>query len=258
MKILIENPGRIIGLNTFTQLFSAAKSTISEDVVIVRDTLKRLNMGKVETIAGATGGIRYLVGVGEEEKKKFALNLCEILGDKGRIVPGNFIYMTDVMYNPTIISPAGKILASFFSELAVDYVVTVETKGIPLAFEVAKCLGVQLVIVRRENKVTEGPTVIINYVSGSTGRIQNMSLSKKSIIKGSRCIFIDDFMKAGGTALGIIDLLKEFDSELLGIGVMVDNVEIPKKLVTDYVSIVEFSGIDESGIAMFQQSGFFK
>ena len=46
----------------------------------------------------------------------------------------------------------------------VDYVVTVETKGIPLAYEVAKSLGVQLVIVRRDNKVTEGPTVTINYV----------------------------------------------------------------------------------------------
>jgi purine operon repressor len=258
MKILVENPGKIIGLNKFTQLFNAAKSTVSEDIVIVRETLGQLNMGKVETIAGAAGGIKYLVGVGEDEKKKFALDLCEVLADKGRVVPGNFIYMTDVMYNPAIISPAGKILASFFSELDVDYVVTVETKGIPLAFEVAKCLGVQLVIVRRENKVTEGPTVIINYVSGSTGRIQNMSLSKKSIAKGSKCIFIDDFMKAGGTALGISDLLKEFDSELLGMGVMVDNIEMPKKLVTDYVSIVELSGIDEDGAAIFQPSVFFK
>ncbi len=40
--------------------------------------------------------------------------------------------------------------------------------------------------------------------------------------------FIDDFMKAGGTALGIINLLKEFESELLGIGVLIDNTDITK------------------------------
>ena len=48
----------------------------------------------------------------------------------------------------------------------IDYIVTVETKGIPLAYEVAKNLGIELVIIRRDNKITEGPTVTINYVSG--------------------------------------------------------------------------------------------
>ena len=34
-KILIENPNKIIGLNKFSDLLNAAKSTISEDIVIV-------------------------------------------------------------------------------------------------------------------------------------------------------------------------------------------------------------------------------
>lgn len=258
MKTLTENPNKIINLNTFTERLNAAKSTISEDVVLVRETLCKLKMGKVETISGASGGIRYIVGTGEEESKTFSESLCMILQDKSRIIPGNFIYMTDVMYNPQIISRAGRILASFFISNVVDYVVTVETKGIPLAYEVAKNLGVQLVIARRESKVTEGPTVIINYISGSTGRIQNMSLSKKSLRKGSKCIFIDDFMKAGGTAHGIIDLLREFDSELLGIGVLVDNIETPKKLIREYVSIIDFAGVDEEGLALLNPSKMFE
>ena len=35
-KYLIENPNKVIGLNTFSELLNAAKSTISEDIVIVR------------------------------------------------------------------------------------------------------------------------------------------------------------------------------------------------------------------------------
>ena len=46
--------------------------------------------------------------------------------------------MTDIMYNPQIVSKAGVILASYFQNMNVDYVITVETKGIPLAYEVAK------------------------------------------------------------------------------------------------------------------------
>ncbi|MFU0824399.1 pur operon repressor [Clostridium sp.] len=245
-KTLIENPNKIINLNTFTNMFNAAKSTISEDIVIVRETLDKLSMGSVETISGAAGGIKYKYGISDEKIEEFAKNLCIILQDKQRIVPGEFLYISDIMFNPGIISTAAVILASKFKDLEVDYVVTVETKGIPLAYEVAKKLGVKLVIVRRDNKVTEGPTVSINYVSGSTKRIQTMSLSKRSIHKESKCIFIDDFMKAGGTALGIINLLKEFESKLIGIGVLIDDINTDKKLVDNYVSIIKFGGIDEN------------
>lgn len=257
-KILLENPNKVIGLNTFSDLLNAAKSTISEDVVIVRDILEKLSMGKIETIAGAAGGIRLITGIGEEEKKKFATNLCQLLSDKSRVVPGNFIYITDIMFNPEIISKAGVILASFFENKGVDYVVTVETKGVPLAYEVAKNLGVQLVTVRRDSKITEGSTVNINYVSGSSGRIQQMSLSKKSLKANSKCIFIDDFMKGGGTAKGITDLLNEFDSELVGIGILVDNKESSKKIINDYISVIEINSVADNGIVDLQPSKFFK
>jgi len=253
-KILIENPNRVMNLNYFMDLFNAAKSTISEDIVIVKETLNRLSMGKVETISGAAGGIKYICGISNEESDKYVEDLCSILRNKERIVPGNFLYMTDIMYNPEIIQKAGLILASAFIDQSVDYVVTVETKGIPLAYEVSRMLGVQLVIVRRDNKVTEGTTVSINYVSGSTKRIQTMSLSRKAMKKGSKCIFIDDFMKAGGTCLGIINLLKEFESELLGIGVLIDDVNTTEKLVHDYVSLIQFRGIDETETAIVTPS----
>ena len=257
-KILTENPNKTINLKVFTDLFNAAKSTISEDIVIVRETLSELSMGKVETVAGAAGGVKYICGISQQESERFANELCEVLRDTDRLIPGNFIYMTDIMYNPEIVYKAAVILASAFNHLHIDYVVTVETKGIPLAYEVAKMLGVQLVIVRRDTKVTEGSTVSINYVSGSSNRIQTMSLSRRSIKKQSKCIFIDDFMKAGGTARGIINLLKEFESEVLGIGVLIDSIEHDHKLIDEYMSIIQFKGISKEGKSEVTPSKIFE
>lgn len=257
-KLLMENPNKSINLNSFTEQFDAAKSTISEDILIIKNALSRFEMGKVETITGAAGGVKYVCGISKKDREEFVYNLCSILREKDRIIPGNYIYMTDIMYNPEIIRKAGLMLASAFISKEVDCVVTVETKGIPLAYEVARMLGVQLVIVRRDNKVTEGTTVSINYVTGSNKRIQTMSLSRKALKNGSRCIFIDDFMKAGGTALGIINLLKEFDSELVGIGVLIEDVEKPKKLIEDYISIVEYKGLAEDETAVVFPSRNFK
>ena len=256
-KLLLENPNKILGLNQFSDLLNAAKSTISEDIVIIRELLEKLEMGRVETISGAAGGIKFIPIIGYEKGNKFALELCDLLKDDGRVIAGNFIYVTDVMYNPQIIGKAGVILSSRFKNMDIDYVITVETKGIPLAYEVARNLGVQLVIARRDTQVTEGPTVTINYVSGTSGRLQQMSLSKRSMKPSSKCIFIDDFMKGGGTAQGIKDLLKEFDSELVGIGVLIDNKQVEKKLVDDYVSIVELNSVDKSSIIEVQPSEMF-
>lgn len=257
-KILMENPNKVINLNKFTEKFNAAKSTVSEDLLIVKEMLNRFSIGRIETITGAAGGVKYVCGLSLEESREFVEKLCIILKERERIIPGNFLYVSDIMCNPQILHKAGVILASAFNGLNVDYVVTVETKGIPLAYEVAKMLGVQLVVVRRESKVTEGPTVNINYVSGSSKRIQNMSLSKKTLVEGSNCIFIDDFMKAGGTTIGIIDLLKEFNCKLLGIGVLIDNKDTPKKLVEEYVSIVDFNGVSEEGEVLIEPSEKFK
>lgn len=256
-KILMGSPNKIIRLNKFSDLLNAAKSTISEDIVIIREVLQKLEMGKVETISGAAGGIKFIPGIGDDKGKEFAIELCNLLKDDGRVIAGNFIYMTDVMYNPGIIGKAGVILSSCFKDKNADYVITVETKGIPLAYEVARNLGVQLVIARRNTQVTEGPTMTINYVSGTSGRLQQMSLSKKSMKSSSRCVFIDDFMKGGGTAQGIKDLLKEFDSELVGIGVLVDNKEAEKKFVDEYVSIVEFKSVEKLAIIDIKPSNMF-
>lgn len=257
-QTLLNNPSRVISLNNFLEPLNAAKSSISEDIVIIRETIERLQLGKLETISGASGGIKYIPKISKEDTNNFVRDLCENLSSKDRIVPGNFIYINDIMFNPKIVSKAATILSSLFEGQEIDYVVTVETKGIPLAYEVSKNLGVELIIVRRDTKVTEGPTVSINYVSGSSGRIQNMSLSKKSLKKGSKCIFIDDFMKAGGTAKGIMDLLKEFESELLGIGVLIDNIQLDKKVIKQYFSIIEFLGIDEDENVLLKPSNFIK
>ena len=206
-KILTENPNKIITLNIFTEKFNAAKSTISEDIVIVREVMETLSVGRIETVAGAAGGIKFINERSEEERIRFVEELCETLKNKNRVVPGNFLYITDIAYDPNVIQNAAIIIANEFKELDIDYVITIETKGIPLGYEVAKQLGIQLVTVRHDTKYTEGTTVSINYASGSSNRLQTMSLSTKSMKRNSRCIFVDDFMRGGGTAKGIKELL---------------------------------------------------
>lgn len=245
IKILSDNPNRIFTLNYFTEMFSAAKSTISEDIVIVKKLMEDFSFGIVETIPGAAGGVKYMPNISKDRARDFIHNMCTRLSNPERIIPGGFLYMTDIIYSPDIVSIIGEILAAKFINLNADYVLTVETKGIPIALMTARALNVPLVIVRHDNKVTEGSTVSINYVSGSTKRIQTMSLSRRAIKKGTKSIFIDDFMKAGGTANGIIELMKEFENEVVGIGVLIETREPEHKVVKNYMSLLTLNDVDE-------------
>lgn len=246
-KTLAEHPNRIFSLSYFAEQFAAAKSTISEDLVIVRESLERFGEGRIETLAGAAGGVKYLVGVAPEVRQVFREEFLHYLKDPGRIVPGNFIYVTDLMQNPRVVRLAGAILAEHFQKADPDYIITVETKGIPLAYEVARYLGVALIVVRRNTKITEGPAVSINYLTGSQGMLSTMSLAKRSIRPGSNLVFIDDFLRGGGTVRGIVDLLREFDSHLVGAGVMVDNKELEKDIGVPFVNFCDYYGIEANG-----------
>jgi len=245
VKILCDNPNKIFTLNYFADMFNAAKSTISEDIVIVKKLMGKFSFGVVETIPGAAGGVKYIPIVSSSYSKDFIKKICTRLASPDRIIPGGFLYMTDIIYSPDIVWVIGQILATQFIDKEIDYVLTVETKGIPIALMTAKALNVPLLIVRRDSKVTEGSTVSINYVSGSTKRIQTMSLSRRSIRKNTKSIFIDDFMKAGGTASGIIELMKEFENEVSGIGVLIETKDPSHKLVSNYVSLLTLDEVDE-------------
>lgn len=244
LKILSDNPNKVLNLGYFSDLFGSARSTLSEDIAIVKKVVDAIECGTVETIPGAAGGVKYISGMSKEREQEFIRSLCNMINSPERIIPGGFLYLNDIIYSPEIVNKIGIIMASQFKDKNADYVLTVETKGIPMATATAMHLNIPLVIVRRNSKVTEGSTVSINYVTGSSKRIQTMSLSKRSIKSGSKCIFIDDFIKAGGTASGIVELIKEFDSTLVGIGVLIESFAQGKKLIEDYISLMRLEGID--------------
>lgn len=245
MKIFAEKPNYIFSYNYFSEVFNAAKSTISEDVHIVKELVGELEYGKIETISGASGGAVFIPVLGLKEKESILIELCNMFSQKNRIIAGGYIYMTDLFNNPNIVTNIAKIISSEFSEKKIDYIVTVETKGIPVAILTAQKLNIPVAVIRRNNKVTEGATVSINYVSGSSNNIQTMSLSRRSLKENSTVLIVDDFMKGGGTAKGMADMMREFNVNVVGTAVVIETLEPEKKLVDNYLSLMILKKMNE-------------
>ena len=108
-------------------------------------------------------------------------------------------------------------------------------------------MNIPLVVVRREAKVSEGSTVSINYFSGSYDRIQRMSMSKRAIASGSRVLIIDDFMRGGGSVIGISEMTAEFNASVVGVGVAIASLKPEQKKVDDYTCLVYIDDIPTDG-----------
>ena len=244
-KLLADKPYHLFPLADFSDLFAAAKSTVSEDLLTIKQSLAHFGLGTLETVAGASGGVRFIPFRQGTHANTVLTEIAARLSAADRVIAGGFLYMSDILFDAHLVVQLGEILMTRFSSLEPDYIMTVETKGIPLAMMVARAFNKPLVIVRRGSKVTEGSSVSINYVTGSSKRIQTMSLPKRAIHPGSNVLIIDDFMKAGGTAKGMIDLAREVGGVVVGTGVLVATADPAPKLVEDFTALLILHEVDE-------------
>lgn len=246
VKYLLARPHTLIALPFFADRYGAAKSSISEDLAILRQTLANDQNGILETVAGAAGGVRYIPFVGKKEATNYLHDLADRIEDPDRILPGNFVYLSDILGSPQDLQQIGQLIATKYAYSNVDYVMTIETKGIAIAQAVSRFLNVPFVMVRRRPKITEGSTISVNYVASSSERVEKMELAKRLLPEGSNVLIVDDFMKGGGTLTGMEELVKEFKGTVAGMCVLCETKYASQKVVDDYQSLIKITEVDRT------------
>ena len=243
-RYFMERPHTVVSLTFFAERYESAKSSISEDLAIIKRTVKLRGIGILETIPGATGGAIFIPSIDEDEARAFIEDMTEQLSHQDRLLPGGYVYLSDLLGRPDVLRYVGRVIARQYIDKQIDAVMTVATKGVPIAQSVASYLNVPFVIVRRDSKITEGSTVSVNYVSGSSERIEKMELSKRSLKRGSHVLVVDDFMKGGGTVNGMKSMIEEFESELVGITVFAEGAFDGRRMVEDYTSLLKVDSVN--------------
>lgn len=254
-QYLINNPNKLVPLTYFVTKFEQAKSSISEDVQIIKETLVKEGLGTVETISGASGGVKYRPQMQKDEAQAVIEEVIALLQEKERLLPGGYLFLSDLMGNPALLKRVGRLIATIYMQEELDAIVTIATKGISLANAVASVLNLPVVVIRKDNKVTEGSTVSINYVSGSTRKIETMVLSKRTLKEHSNVLVVDDFMRLGGSINGVMNLMNEFKAHVKGVSVLVESKEVKQRLIEDYTSLVRLSDVDEYNQEFKVESG---
>ena len=182
----------------------------------------------------------------EENAAQVIDDLVKAVDDDSRLLPGGYVYLSDLLGRPDVLREVGRLIATQYVDDDVDVVMTVETKGIPIAQSVAMYLNKPFVIVRNSSHITEGSTVSVNYVSGSSQRIKKMELSRRTLKEGANVIVVDDFMKGGGTLNGMKSLIEEFGAHLVGMTVFAEGQFSGQRLVDGCTSLIKVQAVDDT------------
>lgn len=239
-RLLTDNPNKLFTLPQFCEKFGTAKSTMSEDIAIVESALQKHGLGQVETLAGAAGGVRFRPLLSRQQAYQQVESISQTLCDPQRVLAGGYLYWSDILSSPDIARRMGSIIAGEYYGAGADFVLTMETKGIPFALMTAEALGVPLIIARRSSKVYEGSAVNINYVTGR-GSIETMALARRAVKPGQKALIVDDFIRAGGTARGMVSLMAEFNVEVVGMAFMLAQENPPERHISGDRSLMLFS-----------------
>src|SRR5690606_10807638 len=96
-QYLLARPHTLISLTTFAERYQSAKSSISEDLAIIKEVFEEEGIGQLHTLAGAAGGVMFKPMMPKETSLSIMQKVCEDLQQPDRVLPGGYLYMTDLL-----------------------------------------------------------------------------------------------------------------------------------------------------------------
>lgn len=99
-----------------------------------------------------------------------------------------------------------------------DVILTAESKGIPLAYEMARQLGKPYVVARKSVKLYMKNPISVSVKSITTTNVQTLYLSdeKAALIKGKKIMLVDDVISTGESLLALEKLVDEAGGTIVG------------------------------------------
>lgn len=236
-------PSKLISLTELASDFSVSKTVISDDVEVINLAMIAENFGQMQVDRGRSGGARFIPFCAAEHRAKILKGIAGELSSSDRYLPGGLIYYSDLLFNPETSLSLGYMMASLFAGTQLDVVMTSEVKGIPIAMFAAHALGVPVAVCRFRNRPSDGAAVGVHYPSAS-GDVKTMYIGTRQLQRGCRVLIVDDFMRGGSTANGMLLMASQFDAQVVGVGVFIASEEPIVKSVPDYKSLLTLSNRD--------------
>jgi len=99
-----------------------------------------------------------------------------------------------------------------------DVIITAESKGIPLAYEMARQSGKQYLLARKSKKLYMKKAVAVDVKSITTANLQKLYLDIDDMeyLKDKRVLIVDDVISTGGSLAALEHLVEQAGGHIAG------------------------------------------
>ena len=68
----------------------------------LKKAFEESQIGEIETVTGASGGVMFTPTISDEDARSLVEDLCKRLSESDRILPGGYLYLSDLLSTPSI------------------------------------------------------------------------------------------------------------------------------------------------------------
>ncbi|MDD4954883.1 MAG: adenine phosphoribosyltransferase [Candidatus Omnitrophica bacterium] len=148
--------------------------------------------------------------------------------------------ITTLLNNGQAFKAAIDELAETLKGQKIDFVVAAEARGFILGGALSYKLGCGFVPVRKPGKLpykTHSHSYSLEYGKNE------LHIHEDALPKGSKVLILDDLLATGGTAEALVNLVKKFEADIVGIAFLIELTELKgKEKFKDYpvYSLIKF------------------
>ena len=125
--------------------------------------------------------------------------------------------------DPVLMQHIGEAFAEHFKDQGITKVATIESSGIAPALMTAMCMGLPMIILKKQpSKILNDNLFQTEVTSFTKGTSYELTLSSKFVSEKDHVLIIDDFLANGGALQGLISIITEAGATVEGIGIAVE------------------------------------
>lgn len=144
----------------------------------------------------------------------------------GVVLPGNVLKVNQFLnhqIDPQLMYEIGQEFARLFKERPVTKILTVEASGIAPAIMVGLVMNVPVLFARKKKPSTLDDMTYTAEVYSYTKKVTNtISVDSKFLSNNDHVLIIDDFLANGQAVKGMLEICKQADVKVEGVGIVVE------------------------------------
>ena len=144
----------------------------------------------------------------------------------GVVLPGNVLKVNQFLnhqIDPQLMYEIGQEFARLFKERPVTKILTVEASGIAPAIMAGLVMNVPVLFARKKKPSTLDDMTYTAEVYSYTKKVTNtISVDSKFLSENDHVLIIDDFLANGQAVKGMLEICKQADVKVEGVGIVVE------------------------------------